>query len=243
MALDPSKDPFGAAVENYYRNRYSLTKTIKVFSSISGEEQIKVPYLFRTEKKMPALEQLALNTCKGLVLDIGACAGSHALALQKKGIDVTALEISNTCCGVMRKRGIKKVICANIYSYEEASYDTLLLLMNGIGLAGTIEGLKELLLHFKKLLKAGGQIIFDSSDIEYAYYEEDGSKWVDLNNTYYGQVEYTMSFKDIASDKFKWLFIDKNKMKELADELGYTFKILAEGDHYDYLGVLESFEK
>lgn len=239
MALNPSNDPFGTAVDHYYQNRFTLSKTIKVHSSISGEEHITISYLFRTEKKMPVLERTALSKCQGEVLDIGACAGSHALALQKKGLAVTALEISELCCEVMRKRGVERVICSDIYEYNTARYDTLLLLMNGIGLAGTIDGLKELLQHFKKLLKPGGQILFDSSDIDYAFYEEDGSKWVDLNNVYYGQVEYSMAFKNVQGDKFKWLFIDSEKMKEVADELGYTFNILAEGDHYDYLGVLK----
>ena len=44
-----------------------------------------------------------------------------------------------------------------------------LLLMNGIGLCATLEGLQHFLQHAKGLLQAGGQLLFDSSDVAYLY--------------------------------------------------------------------------
>jgi hypothetical protein len=232
-------DPFGAAVSDYFFSRFRHRKKIIVNSSISGIEKIAVSYLFRSYKKMPELEKKALGLCYGKILDVGACSGSHALELQKKNCDVTALEISPLCCEIMSKRGVNKLVCSDIFEYKNAGYDTVLLLMNGIGIAGTIEGLRTLLTHLRNLLSSEGQIIFDSSDIEYAYFEEDGSKWIDLNNDYYGQVNYTMQYKNVKGPKFNWLFIDRIKMSEIASETGFNFSVLAEGDHYDYLGVLK----
>lgn len=238
MTLDKSKDAFGTAVSDYYNKILPFNKHIKVFSSIAGEEKISVAHLFRNYKKMPLLEKKAIDICSGKVLDIGACSGSHSLELQKRQINVTALEISPLCCDVMKKRGVKNVVCADIFKYTEEQYNTLLLLMNGIGLAGNLEGLRLLLKQLKALLLPEGKIVFDSSDIDYAYYEEDGSKWVDLNNEYYGQVEYQMQFENAKSDSFQWLFIDADTLQKIAEEEGFVFKLLAEGDHYNYLGVL-----
>jgi SAM-dependent methyltransferase len=232
-------DPFGAAVKDYQYSFFNWKKKIRVYSSISGREAIPLKHLFRNYHQMPEIEKTALSSCSGKILDVGACAGSHALHLQSIGANVTALEISPGCCEVMHKRGVRNVICADIFDYSGEKFDSILLLMNGIGIAGTISGLEKLLMHLKSLLNPGGKIIFDSSDIDYAFYEADGSKWVDLNKSYYGEVQYTLAYKNIRGKPFNWLFIDSKKMEEIAHKNQFSFSMLAEGNHYDYLGLLK----
>lgn len=62
-------------------------------------------FFYRDADDFPELEHIALALCDGKVLDVGAGVGSHALFLQEKGFDVTALEISATACDIMAKRG------------------------------------------------------------------------------------------------------------------------------------------
>ncbi len=233
-------DIFGLAVEEYASSFLKPFKRIKVFSSIAGLEYIRPAYLFRSLNRMPVLERMALDKAVGNILDVGACAGSHALALQNMEKQVTALEISEKCCSVMKKRGVKDVVCADIHAFNEDSFDTILLLMNGIGLAGDLERLPAFLDHLKKLLKPGGQILFDSADIEYAYFEKDGSKWVDLNNMYYGQVKYSMEYNGKKGNEFPWLFLDKNTASNYVENAGFNMEILAEGDHNNYLALLKT---
>ncbi len=188
---------------------------------------------------MPYLEIAALKLCKGKILDIGAAAGCHSLMLQKKGFNVTALEISTKAAEVLKKRGIQKVIQENIYNYSTKKYDTILLLMNGTGIGGTVAGLKKLLQHLKMLLNKNGQILIDSSDIKYLFEEKDGSMWVDLNNAkYYGEMDYEITYKK-STAKFNWLFIDFNSLKNITDELDLKCIQIAKGDHFDYLAQLK----
>jgi len=232
------QDPFGRAVKDYYSSFFNWRKIV-VSSSVTGVEKINPSYLFRTFKKMPYLEKKALEHCRGKILDVGACAGSHSLYLQKQGFDITALDQSVGCCETMRMRGLKKVICEDFYNYQGETYDTLLFLMNGIGIAGTLDGLKKFLDHCSALLNTGGQILFDSSDIDFIYYEKDGSRWFDLNQRYYGEIRYKLSYREHESDFFDWLFVDAETIEKIADETGFSFNILAEGIHYDYLGYLK----
>lgn len=67
--------------------------------------------------------------------------------------------------------------------------------MNGLGIAGTLANLEQTLLKAKSLLKPGGQILCDSSDVKFLYEEEDGSYWMDLNAQYYGEFKFKMSYK------------------------------------------------
>ena len=67
------------------------------------------------------------------------------------------------------------------------------MLMNGIGLVGKVHRLDAFLDHLKLLLKPNGQILLDSSDIIYMF-EEDGDV-PPRNDTYYGEVEFTLAYK------------------------------------------------
>jgi precorrin-6B methylase 2 len=230
-------DPFGEAIYDYFEK--GKAPNITVNTNYTEDEQIPVSYLFRTEKEMPALEVTALKQCRGKVLDIGAAAGCHSIVLQQKGYNITALEISEKAVEVLKKRGIQKVIREDIYTYSAKKYDTILLLMNGTGIGGTIAGLKKLLQHLKTLLNVKGQILIDSSDIKYLFEEEDGSMWVDLNNSkYYGEMEYEISYKKSIA-KFDWLFIDFNSLKNIANKIGLECTQIYEGDNFDYLAQLK----
>lgn len=235
--IHPKSDPLGVAAYDYFRTKKKAN--IRVESNIAEDDILPVSYLFRERKEMPKLEQIALDRCKGKVLDVGAGAGCHSLHLQKSGIDISALEISELCCKLMKERGIKNIIKGNFYSQEEENYNVLLFLMNGIGIAGTIEGMDRFFVQARKLLAPGGVILFDSSDIEYMYGDEDGSLLVNLNSTYYGELEYRMLYKDIQGDSFPWLFIDFETLNPIAEKHGFEATLLATGDHYDYLGMLK----
>lgn len=229
-------DPFGEAIQDYIEK--GKAPDLKVNSNYTEDERIPVSYLFRSENEMPALEKKALSLCKGKILDIGAAAGCHSIALQKKGFSVTALEISELAVHSMKKRGIQKVIQADIHTFSEKKYDTLLLLMNGTGIGRNIEGLKKMLMHLKSLLNEKGQILIDSSDIKYLFKEEDGSYWVDLANPkYYGEMEYELSYKKSKS-KFNWLFVDFETLEKLSKQIGLKCEKVKDGEHFDYLARL-----
>jgi SAM-dependent methyltransferase len=231
------KDILGKALIDFWNKKY--TEDIITTSNITEEDEMPLPYLFRRWKDMPELEQIALDNCKGKVLDIGCGSGSHSLELQKKNIEVIALDISKGACRVATARGVKKVINSDLKDYNSEKFDTLLLLMNGIGLAETIENLPSFLVKLKSLLNDKGQIILDSSDIAYMFEGDDGSMWIDLGREYYGELTYEMHYKKQSSDKFDWLYIDFAKLQEIAKTVGLKCELIKEGEHYDYLARLE----
>ncbi|WP_010663500.1 class I SAM-dependent methyltransferase [Marinilabilia salmonicolor] len=231
-------DIIGTACRDYLQ-KPDKNLSIEVWSNIAETDIIPVHYLFRPYKEMPSLEQEALTLCKGKVLDIGAGAGSHALWLQEQNMEVTALEISPGACEVMQQRGVKNILSEDFFNLTEGvRYDTLLMLMNGIGIAGTTHRLKEFFSVARKLLKPGGQILVDSSDLRYLFLEDDGSILINLNDSYYGEVEYRMSYKGRKGRRFPWLFIDDQLLQYHAEKNGFRFERIAEGEHFDYLARL-----
>ncbi len=230
-------DVFGKALLDYWNGNY--TGDIHTFSSLDEEDHIPLPYLFRDFKDMPPLEKKALQLCKGKVLDIGCGSGSHSLYLQHKGMDVTALDSSPGAVETCRLRGVQNVVHSNILQFRESKYDTLLLLMNGIGIVGAYESLDLFFGHLKSLLNPDGQIVLDSSDIIYMFDEtEDGGRWIPDNGTYYGEVNFIMEYKGQKGEPFSWLYIDFNTLQRAAHANGLACELVMEGEHYDYLAIL-----
>ena len=228
------RDVIGNALLDYYRGIYA--DDIVVISSIAEDDIIPIPYLFRSEEELPPIEKKALKLCKGKVLDVGAGSGCHSLILQHNNFNVEAIDVSKGAVNVMIQRGLT----AQKLNFFEVTqkYDTLLFLMNGIGIAATLKELPTFLKKARTLLNDKGQILLDSSDISYMYREEDGSIWVDLNSSYPGEVNYQMQYKNITGDTFSWLFIDFETLKEIAAKEGLTCELMMEGDHYNYLARL-----
>ena len=232
--LSKDKDPMGAAILDYQKS--GKAGRLRVLSSMFEEDEMPVKHLFRKVEEMPMLEQKALKLAKGKVLDIGAGSGCHTLALQEKGLEVKAIDISPLSCEAMELRGVKDAECINLFDeHLETGFDTILLLMNGTGIAGKIEHLPALFQRLKALLNPGGQILIDSSDLKYIYENEDGSFDINLNGAYYGEVDYQMIYKDVKGDRFDWLYVDFPLLKSIAETCGLHGELVAEGEHYDYL--------
>lgn len=224
----------GAAILDYQTK--GKAGKLSILSSMFEEDEMPVKHLFRNLEEMPMLEQKALSLAKGKVLDVGAGAGCHALALQAQSIAVKAIDISPLSCEAMELRGVMDAECINLFDeHLDSGFDTILLLMNGTGIAGKIENLPALFNRLKALLNKGGQILIDSSDIKYIYENEDGSFDINLNAAYYGEVDYQMVYKDVKGDSFDWLYVDFPLLKSIAESCGLHGELIAEGEHYDYL--------
>ncbi|MCW3807650.1 class I SAM-dependent methyltransferase [Plebeiibacterium marinum] len=230
-------DPLGAACLDFLNGKKDAQ--IKVQSNIVEDDVLPVEYLFRSFDQMPDLEKKALTISTGKILDVGAGAGSHALYLQQSNKEAYANEISPAACEVMQKRGVKNILQQDFYQLpEDTKYDTILMLMNGIGIAGDTNNLKKFFDKVKSLLNPGGCLIIDSSDIRYLFEDDDGSLLINLNDDYYGEISYRMVYDDIKGNSFKWLFIDDELLKFYAEKNGLKMEKIADGMHYDYLAKL-----
>ena len=233
IITDAQRDPFGAGMWAWYQG--SLSAVIKVYSDVAVNDFIPVQHLFRTYSQMPVWEQRALDACRGSILDIGAGAGSHSLELQNRGLEVYAMDISPGAVKMMELRGIQHILHRSIWEYEDSTFDTLLMMMNGIGLVGDLKGLNLFLQKAAKLLRPGGQILLDSSDIFYLFEEEDS---IEPHPVYYGIIQFQMSYKEVLGERFNWLYIDYERLQKHARLFGFSCEKIINGNHYEYLARL-----
>lgn len=236
-------DPMGVAIQAYLES--SRPAVITVRSDGFDDDVLPVEYLFRSYADMPQLERQALQLCYGSVLDIGAGAGSHALYLQSQPqVTVTTLDVSLLSIQSQRKRGVKKAVCGDVFAWSGESFDTLLMLMNGVGLVGTLAGLVDFLQKAKAWCKPDGQILLDSSDLSYLC-RDHVSDVVEpaVSEPYCGELMYQMVYETeqgrlYEGGRFAWLFVDFEQLSALAEANGWVCDCVARGAHYDYVARL-----
>lgn len=228
------KDPLGQAALDFQRT--GKDREIIVESDLCEDDVLSSAYLFRNYDEMPKFEQIALDRSVGRILDVGAGAGAHSRELKRRGMDVKAIDTSpgGVQCMCADKIDARLI---DFFELKNETYDTLLFLMNGIGIGGHLETLKRTLLHAKSLLAPRGKILCDSTDLKYLYEDEDGTYWMDLNANYYGEISFNMRYDDHVSGWFSWIYVDFESLRNAAEECGFTISLLHEEEN-QYLAEL-----
>ncbi|MCB9898169.1 MAG: class I SAM-dependent methyltransferase [Planctomycetes bacterium] len=169
------------------------------------------------------------------MLDVGAGAGCHALALQRRGHAVTALDVSPSAVAVLRARGVRDVRLGSLGALRGETFDTLLLLMHGAGLGGDVPGLQWMLADARRLLAPRGAIVLDSRAPE----PPDGRP-LDAHSDvrYPGVAELSMEFDGTRGAPFLWLFVDEQRLARIADRAGYEAAVVHREPDGRYLARL-----
>lgn len=229
-------DVLGKALLDFHQG---LGGSLRSHSSLGEEEAVDPAWFFRDYDEMPELEQRALDMARGPVLDVGCGAGSHCLYLQGRGLACTGLDISPGAVRTAGLRGVQDVRKGDFRDLKVGDFATVLLLMNGAGLAGTLSNLAPFLRHLSGLLAPGGSILLDSSDIRYMFdADADGGLWVPGDREYYGEVTYIWEYNGVRGKPFPWLFADFSALEREAHRAGLQAEFVAEGPHFDYLARL-----
>ena len=208
----------GSAMENYFE--INDNTPIRVFINKSEEPEMYPSVFFRPYKNMLKYEKIALKNSMGKVLDLGCGAGCHSLCLQNKGFDVTAVEVSKKSANVALSQGVKKVINEDWRNLTLKNFDTVLVLMNGMGLAESPAELKLMFRKLKSFLSKTGSILIDSTDVTYAK-----ADWPILDSEYFGKVQFELKYKG-KTQCFPWLFVDFETAVQTAKSVKLNVEVL-----------------
>jgi SAM-dependent methyltransferase len=235
--LLPQMIPFGHALLDYHRTGIDSTFVLKRDDGFAATISTST---FFNDTNFPELEQRALDLCRGKVLDIGAGAGRHALALQRKGLEVCAIDNVADAVFVMRERGVIEAHPYDVMTMENRTFDTLLLLMNGIGMVGVPSELDRFLHHASHLVNEGGCLLCDSIDVSkttdpvHVRYREKNLR----KNRYPGQQFYSAVYGSEVSALFPWLHLDFATLAAHAQRNGWIAELIHSEDDGHYLAKL-----
>lgn len=213
-----ANDILGSAMESYFLRNDDTP--VRVFINKNEEPEMFPSIFFRPYKNMLKYEKIALKESQGKVLDLGCGAGCHALYLQGKGYDVTAVEISKKSVKVAQKRGVVNVINEDWRNLSLKNFDTVLVLMNGMGLAESPAELKAMFRKLKSFLSKSGCVLIDSTDVTYAK-----ADWPMLDTEYFGKVQFELKYKG-KTQCFPWLFVDFETAVQTAKSVKLNVEVL-----------------
>lgn len=226
--------PFARALSDFHSGNRNAAFIIRRDDGF--QQQVPAAPFFDAEH-YPRLERRALDECHGSVLDIGSAAGRHSLDLLRRGFKVTSLDVLPEMRLIMEDRGLTDVVIADIFQFGGQRHDTLLMLMNGIGMAGSMGALEQFLLQAHDLVCRGGQILCDSIDVsvtthpQHVAYRE--------NNVAAGhpagQQAFIMGHEDEDSVRFNWLHIDFQSLSRVCDATGWEAELLESENDGHYL--------
>jgi SAM-dependent methyltransferase len=196
-------------------------------TDVGGTEVVPVSLFFRAPEDMGSVEAAALRLATGRVLDLGSGPGAHAVPLVRRGMAVTAVEILPEARAALRDGGV-----ADVRSDADAlgpgeRYDTVLVLMNGLGLCESLDGLGPFLARLAGSLAEGGQILADSTD---------PTGWDDPDDGRYpGEVHMQLGHGERWGEPFPFLFVDADRLRTVAAAHGLDVTVVAQEDDGRYL--------
>lgn len=221
-----TQDPLEQAWLDYFRAPSSAELILHLADGT--RDRCLVKEFFRDPDALDPLESFALDLCRGRILDVGAGCGDHSLILQSRGYSVCALDRSSVAVWIMAQRGIQCLFESDFFAFRADGFDTLLLLMNGVGIVGTLRGLEAFLDHCHQLLTPSGQILLDSTDLVIQ----------PTLSSYPREVTFTVEYRGKKGDPFPWLFVDPDTLCRIADRKGWHSQLIYQQEDGQYLARL-----
>jgi SAM-dependent methyltransferase len=236
--LADSMAPHGKALLAYFEGDRTAELIIRRDDGL--ESVVPASHFFRPPAEFSRLELAALGQCSGTILDAGAGTGLHTLALQERGLSVSAIDIDESAVKIMKYRGVLNAQCANIFGYEGKTIDTILLMGHAIGMVETLAGLDRFLPFARSLVAPGGQILLDTLDVRatgdprHLAYQANNR----LAGRYIGETRLQFEYRGVEGPWCGWLHVDAETLGEFADRAGWNCTVLEQIEGGEYVARL-----
>ena len=190
------------------------------------------------------LEKQAIGQARGKILDIGCGAGRHALYLQGKGFDVTAIDNSPGAIKVCKLRGLKKALVrpiGEIDKFKAGSFDTILMLGNNFGLFGSAENARTLLETMARITKPHANIIAGTLN-PYMTDKKEHLEYLRFNKRrgrMAGQIRFRIRYGKTIGEWLDYLFVSPDEMRQILKKTDWQVKEFLNGEDANYFAVIE----
>ena len=239
----PPAEPLARALLDHHRD--GRPRKVHALRADGVEFEIETGEYFTLGGELAVLDRIALARARGRVLDVGAGAGRHALALQAQGCEVVAIDVSPTCVALCRERGVLDVRELDVMTLGTAvdddaqaglgRFDTIFFGMQTIGVAGGVAPLRWLLERLRERLNPGGLVIADSSELRVAWEGDEADRSPNR-----GEIVLSTRYRRLRGEPFPWLYLAEPDLADLAREAGFEVESLSRVAGGEYLVALHT---
>jgi SAM-dependent methyltransferase len=240
--VKPNQDAFGQALYDYYQGEpiHEILERDDGFISVGKED---LNSYFSPYSQWPSSLKQAIGYANGKTLDIGCGAGRAAMYLQRKGFDVTGMDISPLALKVSRLRGLKKTKVLSITDLQPGMgpFDTLVLFGNNFGLLGGFNRARRLLKIFFKMTSPAARIIAQTLDPYKTSCREhlDYHRRNRAKGRMGGQIRMRCRYRNLIDPWFDYLFVSKKEMKEILEGTGWKVIKFISSTGPNYVAIIE----
>ena len=191
-------------------------------------DPVSLDLLFAPPARWPSQERWALRFARGRVLDVGCGPGRHALELQRRGLEVVAVDPSPKTIAVARARGVRDArrLSLDDVSRKLGIFDTVLLLGNNFGL---LEGSRRSTGHLRRLAAITtdrARIIASTLD-PYVTRAPDHIRYHRRNRArgrLGGQIHMRVRYRGVVDPWFDYLYVSPREMVALLRGTGWEVR-------------------
>ncbi len=222
--MNPRHDVFGRALYDWARGG----TTPEILEREDGFQQLGAgPQVYLSPlRDWPSCERRALRHLRGRVLDVGCGAGRVSLELQRRGIDVLAIDASPLAAKAAKLCGVRRARCATLEGLGErlSAFDSLVLFGNNFGILQNPTRARSILKKLAENTNDNARILVESTN---AYYG--GAPGFD--RTYYfankrrgvapGQLRVRYRYEELTGTWFNWLYVSPAEMRAILVGTGW----------------------
>ena len=201
--------------------------TVIVYERDDGLVEADSYNYFKTLDEWDERDRWCLRQAGGRVLDLGAGGGRASLALQDRGQEVVAMDVSPGIIEVCRRRGVHQTFLGDVRALASQSaekFDSFLGLGNNIGLLGNPALAAEMFEAFTALANPGVKIIGTCADPatetappRHLTYHERNRRAGRMP----GQVRLRTRFENITTEWWDLLLMSPEDLDKLAKASGW----------------------
>jgi SAM-dependent methyltransferase len=233
------KDTFGIALMAFFDDPTS-THTLE-----RDDGYIKIidtKWYFRKYDKWHPIEQQLAKLAQGKILDVGCGNGRVIKYFQEQGMEVIGIDISKLAIKASKKFGVTNCIYMDARNLDLPvnSFDTAILLGNGLGLSN-VEESKTILSNLSKVVKPDGLLLASSRDpkitdnpLHIAYHNRNREQGKPI-----GLIRLRVNFNDLKGEWFDFFMVEPENVNDFIKGTGWRLERIIKADpQYATYGVV-----
>jgi SAM-dependent methyltransferase len=189
-------------------------------------------------------ERRAMRFVQGSrALDVGCGAGRVSLYLQRKGLNVTAIDNSPLAIRLCLKRGVKDARTLAIEQLNRLpadSFDTVVMFGNNFGLFGSFKKARQLLRQLHRITSPNAVILAGSLNpyqtrlAAHQRYQRSNRQRGRMG----GQIRIRIRFCEIKGPWFDYLLVSPREMRDILAGTGWRLDKILRSDTPAYVAVI-----